>query len=283
VSAVRFPSLDLWEQWQEYFLASIVLLGMALTNGALAEEQRTFDRLVVFGDSLSDMGNAGRYSNGPVWVEQLAASLKLPLKPSERGGLNFAVGGARVQIGPHSLREQVNRYITLGPPSGRTLCIVWGGANDIFAALGETEPISELDAASTALATVLADLIAQGATDLLVPNIPDVGITPAVRSQGNGAVAEAHGLTDRFNRAVGKRLADLSSSGSPRLYRLDVAAMAERARRNPASFGFTNISTPCYGSALCREYVFWDDIHPTTAAHAHLAEAALGSLSRPKN
>jgi outer membrane lipase/esterase len=38
-----------------------------------------FDQLVVFGDSLSDMGNAGRFSNGLVWVEQLAETLKLPL------------------------------------------------------------------------------------------------------------------------------------------------------------------------------------------------------------
>ena len=55
--------------------------------------------------------------------------------------------------------------------------------------------------------------------------------------------------------------------------------MAERARNDPGSFGFTDISTPCQGSAGCGEYVFWDDIHPTTAAHARLAEAALGVLS----
>jgi hypothetical protein len=40
---------------------------MAL-SGNLGQGQRTFDQLVVLGDSLSDMGNAGRFSDGPVWI-----------------------------------------------------------------------------------------------------------------------------------------------------------------------------------------------------------------------
>ncbi len=253
---------------------------MALSSGARTHDQRTFDQLVVLGDSLSDMGNAGRFSNGPVWVEQLADSLELPLSASERGGQNFAVGGARIEAGPQSLRAQVNKFLKLPRPSGRTLYIVWGGANDIFAAIGQPDAPSELDAAAAAFNEVLADLMAHGGTDLLVPNIPDVGITPEVRVQGSEAVEEAHRLTDHFNRAVERRLTHLASSWRGiRLYRLDVAAMAERARRDPASFGFTDISTPCRGSARCAEYVFWDDIHPTTAAHARLAKAALDALS----
>jgi phospholipase/lecithinase/hemolysin len=257
-----------------------LVVAMALSSGARAHDQRTFDQLVVLGDSLSDMGNAGRFSNGPVWVEQLAESLELPLSASERGGQNFAVGGARIEAGPQSLRAQVNKFLKLPRPSGRTLYIVWGGANDIFAAIGQPDAPSELDAAAAALNEVLADLMAHGGTDLLVPNIPDVGITPEVRAQGSEAVNETRRLTAHFNRAVERRLTDLASSWRGiRLYRLDVAAMAERARRDPASFGFTDISTPCRGSARCAEYVFWDDIHPTTTAHARLAEAALGALS----
>jgi cholinesterase len=54
------------------------------------------------------MGNAGRFSNGPVWVEQLAAMLKLPLRSSQQGGQNLAVGGARIGSGPQSLRAQAD-------------------------------------------------------------------------------------------------------------------------------------------------------------------------------
>jgi cholinesterase len=98
---------------------------MVLSSSAATEEGHTFDHLVVFGDSLSDMGNAGRFSNGPVWVEQLAEMLKLPLTASERGGQNFAVGGARVEEGPQSLRAQVEEFLKLPRPSGRTLYVIW--------------------------------------------------------------------------------------------------------------------------------------------------------------
>src|SRR3954468_5021943 len=80
-----------------------------------------FEHLVVFGDSLSDTGNAGRFSNGPVWVEYLADRLGLTLSPSQRGGSNFAVGGARLdsRSGPHSLRAQVDAFLRMPKPSGR--------------------------------------------------------------------------------------------------------------------------------------------------------------------
>lgn len=263
------------------FLLFVALIG--LSSSSLSKERPVFDQLVVFGDSLSDMGNAGRFSNGLVWVEQLAETLKLPLTPSERGGQNFAVGGARIEVGPQSLRAQVNRFLKLSRPSDRTLYIVWGGGNDVFAGIGSPDAFSQLDAAAASLKGVLADLIARGASDLLVPNLPDVGITPEVRAHGSKALEEARRLTQHFNRAVERGLDDLVSSSrtarTVRIYRLDVAAMAERARKDPASFGFTNITSPCRGSAQCGKYLFWDDIHPTTAAHVRLAEAALGALS----
>src|SRR5690606_33362232 len=70
-----------------------------------------FSGLVVFGDSLSDMGNIaqasvdifpgryyynGRFSNGPVWVESLSVGLGLgELQRSTAGGGDFAYGGAK--------------------------------------------------------------------------------------------------------------------------------------------------------------------------------------------
>jgi hypothetical protein len=51
--------------------------------------------------------------------------------------------------------------------------------------MGQPQARSELDAAAAAFKEVLADLMAHGGADLLVPNIPDVGITPAIRAQGS--------------------------------------------------------------------------------------------------
>src|SRR5215470_1187686 len=73
-----------------------------------------FINLAVFGDSLSDIGNVsqatpfltqpktpgpyywnGRFSNGPIYAETLAAGLGLPaLVNSASGGTDYAYGGA---------------------------------------------------------------------------------------------------------------------------------------------------------------------------------------------
>jgi phospholipase/lecithinase/hemolysin len=248
--------------------AYLLAVVMVASNSAGAQARPTFDHLVVFGDSLSDMGNAGRFSNGPVWVEQLAQLLKLPLTASERGGQNFAVGGA-----------QVEEFLKQSQPSGRMLYVIWGGGNDVLAAIGGADALSKVNAAATSLKSIVAELIAHGASDLLVPNLPDVSVTPEVQAHGSKAMSEGRRLSLDFNEAVEQGLNDLvHPSTSFKLYRLDVAAMAERARKDPASYGFTNVSTPCRASSQCEKYLFWDGVHPTTEAHAHLAEAALRAL-----
>src|SRR5689334_555410 len=93
-----------------------------------------FDRIVIFGDSLSDTGNAGRFTNGEVWVEQLARGLGLGVAPARFGGFNYAVGGARTQGGVFSLSEQVQLFIATrdsGRPDPATLYVVFGASNDI--------------------------------------------------------------------------------------------------------------------------------------------------------
>ena len=74
-----------------------------------------YSSLTVFGDSLSDTGNiltltggafpttpyqTGRFSDGPNWIDVLAAGLGLPMgaTPSRLGGSNYAYGGARTGL-----------------------------------------------------------------------------------------------------------------------------------------------------------------------------------------
>jgi len=89
-------------------LAALAVATLALTPSPAD----AFDELVVFGDSLSDTGNAGRFSDGPVWVEGVANGLELSVRPSEVGGTNYAFGGARLDpaSGPTSLPGQMQRH-----------------------------------------------------------------------------------------------------------------------------------------------------------------------------
>jgi phospholipase/lecithinase/hemolysin len=233
-----------------------------------------FDRIVVFGDSLSDGGNAGRFSNGPVWVELLGTQLGLTVTPSRNGGSNFAVGGARLdpRSGPGNMRAQADLYLARQPAAESVLFVVYGGGNDLLAAAQNPNANGIISSAAASLKSIVSDLAEQGATDILVPNLPDVGMTPAISAYGPRAVAQAGILSDRLNAAVDRALAEIASRHA--LHRLDVRAMAERARADPGSYGFVDVRTPCILTGRCEGYLFWDHVHPTTHAHARLADAA---------
>jgi phospholipase/lecithinase/hemolysin len=261
-------------------LLRAALAAVVLTASGTANAGPVFERIVVFGDSLSDGGNGGRYSNGPVWVEHLAEALGLPLTPSRAGGGNFAVGGARLdpRSGPHNLRAQAGPFFGRPSSHGRTLFILWGGGNDLLEAVGSADGPVRIDRAAAAMRSIVADLVHAGATDILIPNLPDIGMTPALQARGSRAAAEAGRLTDRFNAAVDRALAGIAGSPDLRLHRLDVWAMAECARADPAAYDFADVTTPCIDLDACEGYLFWDHVHPTTRAHAHLAEAALRTV-----
>jgi len=258
----------------KFVIGPLVALGLGMSTTATAAP--VFDSLVVFGDSLSDVGNAGRFSNGPVWVEQLATRLGIIMRPSQTGGLNFAVGGARLdpRSGAQNLRAQADMFLKMAPRTDRTLYVVYGGSNDLLGAVGQPNAPVIVDQAVASLRSIVDDLAKQGATDILVPNLPDVGISPEMRARGARAMVQARELTERFNDTLSQALTGFADSANLRLHRLDVWAMAERARADPAAFGFVDVKTPCERRPTCEGYLFWDHVHPTTRAHARLAEAA---------
>jgi outer membrane lipase/esterase len=257
------------------------LVGLGLAAEPSSSAAQAFDGMVVFGDSLSDSGNAGRFSNGPNWAEQLAERLKVPLRPSQAGGTNFAVGGARLDAasGPTSLRNQADLYLRRAKPAGRVLHIVYGGGNDLLGAAGAPDGHLAVERAVRSLKTIISDLAQQGATDVLVPNLQDVGLTPGVGARGERALAQARALTQSFNVALDAVLRSVGDFPNLRVHRLDVYGMGERVRANPSAVGYSNITSSCNTLASCDGYLFWDHIHPTTRAHARIADAAFRILS----
>jgi outer membrane lipase/esterase len=158
--------------------------------------------------------------------------------------------------------------------------VVYGGGNDIFAAIGRPDGSAVLDRAIASLASILEDLKRLGPVDVLVPNLPDVGITPAVRARGNAAVQEAERLSTQFNRAVEETLAKTERGARIRIHRLDVWSMGERVKGDPHVLGFTDVTRPCRGLKSCEGHLFWDDVHPTMEAHARLAAEADRAVHR---
>lgn len=150
----------------------------------------SWDRLYVFGDSLSDSGNNGRYTwdgaQHPLYDDILAAKINQSLRPSNDGGTNYAAGGAVAvpQLNPEdNTADQVAAYLagTGGRADADGLYVHWVGGNDLAAAA--LNPLAAEDIVSGsafAAASQVQTLLAAGANTVIVPTVPNIGSTPAL-------------------------------------------------------------------------------------------------------
>lgn len=174
------------------------------------------------------------------------------------------------------------------------LYVLWGGSNDardaIDAVIMTGDPAaalpfingykSALDASVTALASA-------GATTIMLPNVGDLGLTPAALiadSAAPGSAARATEMALAFNAAWSMALLELAASLGPTvdLIPLDVFTLLRNVATNPGLFGLTDVTNACGFDPLCIPmpdgHFFWDGIHPTAAGHAIIADFALLAL-----
>jgi phospholipase/lecithinase/hemolysin len=114
-----------------------------------------------------------------------------------------------------------------------------------------------------------------------VANLPDLGQLPATRSSNNSV--SLSGLTQAHNQRLRRSLKRLSQQYPDlQIVTMDANKLYFEASANPAAFCFTNVISACLsGTRACGnpdQYLFWDSIHPTTAAHRILAERAFSVL-----
>lgn len=275
----------------------IVAIVLALVGfmAALTFSTQSFepiDQMVVFGDSLSDTGTVfratdgayppdppysqGRYSNGRVWVEYLADHLGI----SNSQISNFAHGGATSDNRSNNLvpglLSQVQSFTqSQSQLSSTSLYVVWAGANDYLqGASNATIPVKNIMDAIGLLTNA-------GAKRLLIVNLPNLGQLPATRNSANAAnlttLTQAHnqGLR-RSVKLLGQQQSDL------KIMILDANALYQAATTQPAKYSFTNVTGACLsGSKACAQpdqFLFWDGIHPTTAAHEILGKDAFVAI-----
>lgn len=253
-------------------------------------------QIYVFGDSLSDPGNVfkasqgqvppsppyfqGRYADGLVWTEYLAQQLKI----DANANANFAYGGATTgnsQQVPFGLLTQIDRYqASDSTASTNALYIIWAGANDYLGGGNSTNlPVENS-------VTAVKSLVQAGANNILVVNLPDLGELPVTRNSQRAKALSS--LTQKHNSQLATALKNLRQqlqSESNIIY-YDVNEIFNQAIDNPTKFGFTNVTDTCLNIersqyVVCKnpdEYLFWDYIHPSTAAHKLLAETVLTKL-----
>jgi phospholipase/lecithinase/hemolysin len=110
-------------------------------------------------------------------------------------------------------------------------------------------------------------------------NVPNVGLTPAARMSGAGAIAAGTTATATFNGLLALALSSPILTGV-NIIPFDANGLFEDVIDNPEQYGFTNVTqacvTPNNPPFTCQapdEYLFWDGIHPTAAGHAVIAQA----------
>ncbi|MCG6133591.1 MAG: SGNH/GDSL hydrolase family protein [Nostoc sp. LLA-1] len=291
----------------------------------------SFTGLYVFGDSLSDTGNVfnaiesatgigfppppyfeGRFSNGPIWIDELAQKLNLDSPTpfinvvngtTPTSGINFAFGGATtttantVSTSLLGLPQEIGAFQTLlntnqQPVDPDALYILWFGANDYLPTqsldfVPFTNPNQTLENISNAVQT----LASFGVKNLLVPNLPNLGNTPnALRLDQlmpeASISSNLNQLTQEHNAGLSKLIQDFSQNPGLGLNirTLDINSLFSNAQ----NLGLTNVTEPClnqFAQTICSnpdEYLFWDFNHPTTRTHSLVADAALLALE-PKS
>ncbi len=277
----------------------IAAAGLLLGLWTAPAPAQPITRIVAFGDSLSDTGNVfaatgrplapyyqGRYSNGPVWVESLASRLGVPAPaPSLTGGTNNAWGGAETGTGTSpsgtpNIRTQAASWLSGHTPTAAELYTVWGGGNDFLN--GQTNPAvpaNNLAAAVTALANA-------GARQFLVPNLPQLGFTPAGQALPPAQRDALNALTLAFDSQLTAALNQVqASTPGVQIFRLDIDQLFIDVRANPSQFGFTNVTQSALAAGVVsgQGYLFWDDIHPTTAAHQIIGDRAFAAVPEPSS
>lgn len=291
-------------------LISVGITAMLLSV-PLEATAATFSKLYVFGDSLSDTGNVfnvtgippsppyapGRFSNGPIWVDVLAADLGLNPAPlvSPPGtdfseGINFAFGGATTGLSNTvsedllGLQEQVfafGSFFPMGNPDPDALYVVWAGGNDYLPTTSSTfAPFITPDPTIANITQALNGLYSLGARNFLVANLSDIGGLPQVVNTPLAPFLSQ--LTIAHNTQLEATLMTLNQTLPGANFNLldvnilfqEVIAENQFGVVDEACVDFTQLQ-------ICSqpdEYLFWDILHPTTVAHAQIGTLAINTL-----
>ena len=258
---------------------TLFLLTISAFNPAVAGNR--YSSVVVFGDSLSDPGNAWilthaqskapytiipsaayavgghHFSNGPTWAELLAEKLGANARPAYRfsGGTNYAIGGARAgRPGNTDLTAQVNLDLgmSVGASDPGALYVVAIGGNDVRDAIQAyaTDPSGATSSylLHTALNSVyqnLSNLAQSGAHHFLITTAPDLGQVPAVRQQGPQVQVLANYLSSQFNTGLIQTIGLLRQQYGLDVEVLDLYGLVDSVVANPADYKLEVVDSTC--------------------------------------
>jgi uncharacterized protein YhjY with autotransporter beta-barrel domain/phospholipase/lecithinase/hemolysin len=287
---------------------------LSLAAPATAQQ---IDRIIVFGDSYADTGNAlrlaginpistqiyttGRFSGGSNYVDTLSDLLQVPQ-------FNFAIGGASTTGNgtpglpglPFEVQEFVAGGGTLGFPAVNTtltrsdlVAVSIGGNDSRFYQQSIGSSVAGAPAAAAASVTAFQqnfNLVMQHGTPTISFLAGDAGRLPEITGNAPAAAIRT-AFSNAFNSGVQNVLAGYAAQGSIVHY-LDLNAVLNNVVANPGAFGITNglvcpaFQPPSPASATCvvnsNGYLFYGDLlHLTSNGFAIVGKYVARQLAAP--
>lgn len=282
----------------------------------------TVDKIVLFGDSLSDNGNFyaasyhiipknppyfnGRFSNGPTWIEYLAADMHVPLA-------DYAYGGAVAKKDWNDLDGQVQTFLKEAGQDdvSNHLFVIWIGSNDYLEDGQDVEAVTSQTIQS--IQKHVEMLIQRGARNVLLLSLPDLGQTPLARLVGKHYADKLTQMAKKHNTKLRVMIAQEINRHPEVAFRYyDVMSYFKDAVTHPEKFGLANTRAACFeddtfmfkvlrapafddlrtrlknNGAIVRcghpdGYLFWDHVHPTRVVHQKIAQKLYAYLQEQKN
>jgi phospholipase/lecithinase/hemolysin len=191
------------------------------------------------------------------------------------------------------MSSQLTSFNTIvnGLADSNALYVVWGGANDLrhAAASGSAAVVNAAVAGAISnLQTIITTLHTEGARNFLLPNLPDLGLTPEALSHGASFAAGATVLSETFNYYLSQTYAGLANAWADEHFMYVDAMAAQRGLVAGApGNGYSNVTDACAVTnaqgqvvsqcAAPNSYIYWDYIHPTAAVHSVLGAQMLAA------
>jgi phospholipase/lecithinase/hemolysin len=234
------------------------------------------DKMVVFGDSLSDPGNLhkrtlgiylpkqvyyrSRFSNGPVWADYAGSALGWRVENYAVGGAETRTWGFKELIAVPSLLQQIleNRHRLKKMDPEKTLITIWIGANNylmrgtrIEDEAGQADPVKlavMVDQAILDIKKAIVDMRSLGFKKFVIGTTPELGginrDPRGSKKPSDGTLFEATAL---HNKALREMLEGLAAQdGQLTLTLFQAYEINQETIEASQQFGFTRLDQPCF-------------------------------------
>jgi phospholipase/lecithinase/hemolysin len=271
-------------------------LAAKLTLAAPCAAETGLDGMGGFQVAVVDHPTCTNYAQG-------GARVTNPVGPG-----NKALGGANATLGQLTVPvvTQVARHLTKagGSFAADDLVTVLAGANDAFIHLGlvgaaQETPAAALDAMATAgdslAGYVRTEIVAKGATHVVVVTVPDISLTPFARTQTGPTQQLIQQMTTTFNTHLKDGLTIVAGA----VVLADAYAQSADQDSNPSMYGITNgmvpacdlapAKNPLSSSLVCSggnviagdtsHYLYADGVHPTPFGHGLLVKIVTTAMT----